>query len=90
MIYRGQNVNSIQSIKFDRLTANSAIKYNIELLICMRYVADISSEDAFRSDFVIEDINIAEYEDDLLITTSTLLDINNISTSSSRYSQLST
>ena len=50
-----------------------------ELLDCMGYVADISAEDASRSGFATEDIDIAEYEGDLLTTTSALLDTNNVS-----------
>src|SRR5436305_10679731 len=51
----------------------------MKLLNSMRRVADISIEDAFRSDFATEDIDSAEYEDDLSTTTSALLDINNVS-----------
>ena len=45
----------------------------------MRRVFDITTEDVFRSSFSTEDLDIAEYESDLAITTSTLLDVNNVS-----------
>jgi hypothetical protein len=47
----------------------------------MGQVGDITTEDASRSGFATEDLDTAEYEGDLLTTTSALLDVNNVSVS---------
>lgn len=51
----------------------------MELLDEMGWAMDITAEDASRSGFATEDLDTAEYEGDL--STSTLLDVNNVSVS---------
>ena len=67
------------TIDEDRWASSESTVVATELLNCMGYVSDIPAEDASRSGFATEDVDIAEYNDDLPTTTSALLDINNVS-----------